>query len=286
MYYDITKASVFRNILLLLTVIMFTSCEHDISMDYPTSTPQVVFDGQISNEGVFVNICYSRQMSDTSTVNYISDAQVWIESDNGYKEQLVFNDNQKGYVSPTGLTGEVGHLYKMEAIVDGKRYEASTTMMPPAKVDTIFFRWIEALKKRYFFVCVKGDAPMPDRRNYYLFRLLRGKELFKWSTRTGRSDVDGRFEYDVVCSSEQEMDDGIDDDGKRPLTDGDSIRMELISLEKSCCEYYQSLQSSKRTTTNAISNIRGGAQGVFMAANITRPDTIVFYKEEVLKQNQ
>ena len=286
MHYDITKTSAFRNTLLLMAMIVFTSCEHEISMDYPTSAPQVVFNGQISNEGVSVIICHSRQMADMTTDNYISDAQVWIESDNGYKEQLVFSDKHKGYISPTGLKGEVGHTYKMEAIVDGKQYEASTTMMPPAKVDTIFFRWIEALKKRYFFVCVKGEVPIPDKRNYYLFRLLRGEELFKWSTRTGRSDVDGRFEYDIVCSSEQEMDDGIDDDGKIPLTDGDSIRMELISLEQSCCEYYQSLQSSKRTTTNAVSNIRGGAQGVFMAANITRPDTIVFHKEEVLKQNQ
>lgn len=286
MQYDIPRTSFFPNILLLLAIILLTSCEHEISIDYPTSSPQVIFNGQISNEGVNIDICYSRQMSDSSTIHYISDAQVWIESDDGYKEQLVFSDNHKSYISLSGLIGEVGHTYKMEAKVDGKLYEATSTMMPPAKVDTIFFRWIEALKKRYFFVCVKGEVPMPDKRNYYLFRLLRGKELFKWSTRTGRSDVNGRFEYDIVCSSEQEMDDGIDDDGKIPLTDGDSIRMELISLEQSCCEYYQSLQSSKRTTTNAVSNIRGGAQGVFMAANITRPDTIVFYKEEVLKQNR
>ena len=36
------------------------------------------------------------------------------------------------------------------------------------------------------------------------------------------------------------------------------------------------------TATNPISNIRGGALGVFVAASITRPDTLVFDKETLV----
>lgn len=259
-----------------------SACEHEIDFDYLTSEPMVVFDGRISNEGVFVRISEMRQMSDSTKHHVVSDAQVWIASDDGSEEQLYYDARQECFLSSTGLTGTPGQTYTMRATVNGQRYEASSTMLAPTPVDTIFFRYVDVLNQRIYFVCIKGRDPLPDDRNYYLHRLWRGDELFRWNPRSGRSSVDGVFEYDIVCSSEKDIENGIDDDGKIPLRDGDVINAEVMSIGRSEWEYFHSLLYGAATMSNPLTNIRGGAQGIFMAANITRPDTIVFNRAELV----
>ena len=73
------------------------------------------------------------------------------------------------------------------------------------------------------------------------------------------------------------------------MADGDTLHMELLSIDRDCWQYFHSLQSlvsAGGVVTNPITNIRGGALGVFVAANITRPDTLVFDKETLLQTKQ
>ena len=39
-----------------------SACEHEIDFDYLTSEPKIIFDGRISNEGVFVRIKRDRRV--------------------------------------------------------------------------------------------------------------------------------------------------------------------------------------------------------------------------------
>ena len=265
---------------LLCCLLALTACEHEIDFDYPTSEPMIVFDGRISNEDVFVRISETRQMTDSTHHHIVRDAQVWIATDDGPEEQLVYNPQEGCFLSSTGLKGTPGHTYFMRASVNGHEYQASSTMTPPTPVDTVFFRYVDVLKQRIYFLCITGRDPLPNDRNYYLLRLWRGDELFRWNPRSGRSSVNNVYEYDVVCSSEKDIKKGIDDDGKIPLRDGDVISVEVMSIDRNSWEYFQSLLYGQSTMANPITNIRGGAQGVFMAANITRPDAIVFNRPD------
>lgn len=265
-------------------LLMVTGCEHTISFDYPETEPVVVIEGRVSNEDTYVRISRTRAMTDTVKNHAVADAQVWIGTDGGDEEQLIFDPRTQQYVSATGLVGVPGRTYRLRAQVDGRRYEAASTMLPPVVVDTVFFRWAEVLEQRIFLFCLMGQEPLANERNYLLCRLFRNGELFRWNPRSGRSSVDGRFEYDIVCSSEKEIDKGVDDDGKTPLQDGDSIALEVMSIERPCWEYFQSLLYGERTSHNALTNISGGAQGVFMAVSVTRPDTLVFDRADYPKE--
>ena len=69
------------------------------------------------------------------------------------------------------------------------------------------------------------------------------------------------------------------------MADGDTLHLELLTVDRNSWQYYRALQtllSAGGTATNPISNIRGGALGVFVAASITRPDTLVFDKETLV----
>lgn len=278
----------YRSIVTSLMVCMtaLTSCEHEIDFDYPTSEKIVVFDGRITNEGVFVRISETRPMADSTRHHVISDAQVWIGSDDGSEEQLYYDVREQRFLSPTGLTGTPGHTYTMRANVAGHQYEATTTMCLPTPVDSVYFRFLDVLKQRIYFLCIKGRTAYPDDRNYLLMQLWRGDELFKWTPHSGRSSVNGTYEYDIICSSEEDIKKGVDDDGKTPLMDGDVIRTEVMSIDRKTWEYFLSLSYGQSMMTNAITNIRGGAQGIFMAANITHPDTLVFDRAELVAEEK
>lgn len=266
-------------------LMMVTGCEHTISFDYPETEPVVVIEGRVSNEDTYVRISRTRAMTDTVKDHTVADAQVWIGTDGGDEEQLTFDPRTQQYVSATGLVGVPGRTYRLRAQVDGRRYEAASTMLPPAVVDTVFFRWAEVLEQRIFLFCLMGQEPLANERNYLLCSLFRNGELFRWNPHSGRSSIGGRFEYDIVCSSEKEINKGIDDDGKIPLQDGDSITLEVMSIERSCWEYFQSLLYGERTSHNALTNISGGAQGVFMAVSIARPGAVWFDRAALAEES-
>ena len=283
---DICKALVFSLLVSTVSLLAFTSCEHEIDYDYPPAETIVVFDGQISNEDLFVRISHSRPMSDSTKSHWVDNAQVWITNNEGKEEQLIYDKRDCSYRSNTGLTGIPGHTYNMRATVDGHQYEATTTMQQAARIDTVFFRYIKVFNERMFFVCVRGKDPNPDELSPCLCRLMRRGEVFRWTPRTGRSSMNGSFEYDIPCSTESAMEDGIDEEGKIPLMDGDTLTLLIMTIDKPCCDYFSSLMISESTTTNPLSNIRGGAQGIFMAANITRAEPIVFNKEALLNNKE
>lgn len=274
--------------ILITGLVSLSACEHEIDFDYPVAESILVFDGCISNEDLFVKISHSRPMSDSTKNHFISDAQVWIISDDGSEEKLVYDEQGQCYISANGLVGIPGHTYQMKATVEGRDYHATATMQPPAPIDTTYFRWVKLLSERIFFVCVKGVDAFPDdnKKNYYLCRLIRDNEVFRWDPRSGRSSVNGTYEFDIICSTEKEIDESIDEYGRPPLVEGDTIIVELMSLDRHCWTYFQSLLYIQSTNANPITNIEGGAQGVFMAANIARGDTLVFNKKEVLSHQE
>ena len=267
-------------------IMALTSCEHEIDFDFPTAEAQVVFEGEVSNERTFVRISHTRAMTDSTKNHFIGDAKVWISVDGGAEEQLYYDASKKSYLSAMGLTAQPGHTYHMRAIVDGNQYEATSTMQPTIEVDSVAFRWVDVLKERIFFYYIKGKDPIADARSYTLCRLYRGNELFRWNARSGRSSIDGIFEYDIICSSNKEIDDGKSESGQLPLADGDTIRAEILNIDRHTWEFFHSLMYGESTASNAISNIGGGARGVFMAAYITRPDTLVFDREKLAEKKE
>ena len=274
-------SSQMRYIFLFSCLLALFSCEREISFDYPTAETKVVFDGLISNEGVSVRITHTRPIDEKQEEQPVGTAQVWIISDDGVEEQLVYDKQNGCYTSATGLVGIPGHQYQMKAIVDGRHFEATSTMQEAVVVDTVFFRSVKLLQERLFLYCVKGVDHRPDDRLFYLCKLMRDDKIFRWNHRSGRSVIDGAFEYDIICSTESDMDKGIDADGLVPLMEGDTIRMEMLTIDRPCWDYFQSMFFSETTTSNPLTNIKGGAMGIFMAAGITRPDTIVFEKKKV-----
>ena len=70
------------------------------------------------------------------------------------------------------------------------------------------------------------------------------------------------------------------------MRDGDVINAEVMSIGRNEWEYFHSLLYGETTMNTPLTNIRGGAQGIFMAAYITRPDTLVFNRAELTETEE
>lgn len=267
---------------MLFLAVVLASCEHDIDFDYPSTSPLVVIEGRVSNDGVYVRVSRTRDMSDSVTTHVLDNAQVTISSDDGVNEVLIYDFNAKTYQSPSGLVGVPGHAYTLHVIVDGNSYEATSVMPAPSPIDTVYFHWTDVLSERLYSLSLTSQAPYPGQVGYYWYRLHRGNEVFRWGAATDRGCSPGKLERDIICSSDLEMREEEDSFGKIPLKDGDILQLELLTIDRATYDYLMSLTSSARTTTNPISNLSGGALGFFTAVGRTMSEPLVFDRNTMI----
>ena len=276
------------SILLLLLLLALTGCKREIDFDYHDVEPVVNIEGRITNEQAYVLITRSRSMGDSVRGRGIGGADVVISGD-GRSEQLVYHADDGRYHSPTGWTGEAGKTYQLRVTLDGRQYEATSTMPPPAPITSASFTWLKVLTNQLLIFSVWATDPEPDVRNYYWYRMDRRSvnpearrkqagDAYRWNVFDDRGSMGGRIYRDIHCMMDEQEDDPDEDDLKSVLFDGDTITFQLMTIDRPAFEYYQSLSSGQRMGANPQSNITGGCQGYFAAGNVTRTDTLYYHK--------
>ena len=278
--------------LLLLTV----SCQKEIDFDYHDIEPVVCIEGRVTNEGIDVLITHTRSMDDSIRVRGVDGAKVTISADDGCTEQLEYDARSGYYRSPSDWKGVPQQTYHLNVLLNGRQYEAVSTMPMPASVTSAEFAWQPVLQKRLLVLTVWATDPEPDVRNYYWYRVNRqsvdtmarrkyGADAYRWNVFDDRGSVEGRIYRDIHCMMELEDDEEPDDedDYRRSLLfDGDTITFQLMTIDRPTFDYYQSLTVGQRMGANPRSNITGGCLGYFVAGCVTRSDTL-YYRKDTIK---
>lgn len=264
----------------VILILLLTACEHEISYDYPTlDEPLVNIEGRITNEGAYVRISKTQPVTTPSQYQAIGNADVWIESDNGITEKLHFVDSCGMYLPEKELIGKVGHSYTLHVVIDGHTFEGTSTMPPPAPITETKFRWLDIQYERILHYDLTAIDPQPETLNYYWYRMLRGNQVYRWNAIDDRGCPAGFFVRDIICMSEGMKKDQDYED--RVLVDGDTINLELLTIDKPTYDYLQSLIMSRQTSANPTTNLKGSCTGFFTAASITHSDQEVFRYEQI-----
>ena len=264
----------------VILILLLTACEHEISYDYPTlDEPLVNIEGRITNEGAYVRISKTQPVTTPSQYQAIGNADVWIESDNGITEQLHFVDSCGMYLPEKELIGKVGHSYTLHVVIGGHTFEGTSTMPPPAPITETKFRWLDIQYERILHYDLTAIDPQPETLNYYWYRMLRGNQVYRWNAIDDRGCPTGFFVRDIICMSEGMKKDQDYED--RVLVDGDTINLELLTIDKPTYDYLQSLIMSRQTSANPTTNLKGSCTGFFTAASITHSDQEVFRYEQI-----
>lgn len=285
-----------RNLYILLLLLLTLSCQKEIELDYRDIEPVVSIEGRVTNEQVYVLITRTRSMNDSVKGRGIGGAVVTISSEDG-TEQLVY-DVRDGYYRPASdMKGVPGRTYRLDVTLDGHQYAASSTMPRQAPIVSTQFIWQSLLDNGMLMYEMWASDPEPDVRNYYWYRVDRrakdpkvrqkqGTDAYRWSSFDDRGAINARIYRDIMCVNEEMMDgqDIEDDQLKSILFDGDTITLQLMTIDRAMFEYYQSLSVGQRMGANPISNISGGCLGYFAAGSVSHADTVIYNKNIILRK--
>ncbi len=254
---------ILKNItLLLITCLTVVSCQKVIDVDLNAASPKYVIEATVSNTAVAgtVKITQTKNFNDDNNFAGITNANVILSDNAGNTETLSMVKN--GLYQTSVLTGVPGRTYFLTVKIDNAEFTSSSTMPYPVQLDTLtifnFVGFGDTLK----IVDAEYQDP-PGVTNYYKHNLYVNNKRAK-----------------SVDISNDELDDGnlvtrslFYQDGNKELKSGDSVKVEMLCIDKPMYDYFFSLEQtitqSAATPANPVTNIAGGALGYFSAYTTT-----------------
>ena len=238
----------------LSTLLLLTSCEKDIEIDYHTVPSLYVVEASVSNTRMEARISRSQNMDDNSTKSDISNAVVVITGDDGSSNQLRYLANGRYTANSKGVPGVT---YTITVDVNGEHFTSTSTMQNKPTISS--FRVIrKKIATEWFQIGELNFPDLPNEDNWYFMHIYRNDLGYRWAVLDDRNDPGN--ERQQLFNFFREGDTGSD-----VLRDGDNLRIELYTIDKSTYDYFFSMQMMDNTGTNPIPNFTGGCLGYFSA---------------------
>lgn len=244
----------------LLAFFLLASCEKEIAIDYHTTQPYYVAEVELTPEMATARITTTCDVTCTSNnCIYIDNATVTLRME---------GTNWIDTLPSIGLGcyrldyyAYEGKEYCIDVIIDGRHHTSTSTMHSMPQIISFDFVWQDVLTERMLL----GDLHLqdnPDQINYYFMHLYRNGLGYRWAVIDDSSNPGGDLQQLFTCTTERDMDKGIDSD---ILRDGDRLRLEVRSIDQRAFDYLVSLQLMSGTGTNPIANFTGDLLGYFSA---------------------
>jgi len=204
----------------------------------------------------------------------VSGARIIIKDDLGHRDTLT--ETVAGTYETTSLHGAVGRTYSLDVIANGIEYTAISSIPKKVKIDSLYAtpRRTSGGETGYDIWVMFKDPP--ELGNYYRLNV-------NVTSLVSQDSVDGRRYriYSDKLTNGNEITERVR--AGRLVVSGDTVTVELLSIDKAMYEYFSTLRdvlSSDRAATslspaNPNTNLDGGALGYFAAWTIDRRTIIL-----------
>lgn len=262
------------NIIFLLSVSLFLSCEKIVDIDLSSTDSKIVIEGSITDQAgpYTVRISKSTDFFVPEKAPTISDATVIISDNEGNSE--ILNEVSAGVYETASLQGTYGRTYTLRIDIEGEIYTASSVLNHKTLIDSLSFE-----EKSAF-----GPADEGDEQQYRIscfFQDIAGvEEYYRLKVYNNNTLQTAFYVQDDKLTDGQLIEYGrIDGD----IFKGDSVKVELLRIDKGVYDYYKTLANilggggmqSSSTPANPISNISNGAMGYFGALSISSAEITI-----------
>jgi len=262
------KSATFLSI--LAAGFLLSACQKVVSIDLNKASPHLVIDGVVTDQPGPYSVTLSLTGNYFEPSLYfppVSNALVVLTDDHGQRDAL--KEATSGTYLSTRLQGIAGRTYSLSVISDGKEYDGSSSMPPKVFIDSLYAipRTGFGGESGYDIYVMFRDPPALG--NYYRVN-ARSSSLIP------SDSIDGlRYRlFSDKLTNGNEMAERIR--AGRNVNPGDTITVELLSIDKAAYDYYSTLRdilSSDRSATslspaNPITNLSNGPLGYFAAFTI------------------
>lgn len=245
--------------------LLVCSCEQIIEVRLQDDQPKVVIESSVTNgRGPFL-VKLSKSQSYFNQTGFIGIEKALVQLDDSFTHESL-TEKGSGFYSTKRIRGIPGHTYHLNVTNEGEKFSASVQLPPPVLIDTVYFK-SALFSKDSLNIFVEFNDP-EGVENYYRIKLYRN----------GQFAVN---DYYIIT-------DAFSDGQKlwapfyyREFAPGDSVRVELLNLERNTWRYLKGLGETieqgvnVQAPGNPPSNMEGGALGFFGAWGISTYKTTV-----------
>jgi hypothetical protein len=272
----------------LLLILMFSSCEKGISFKLDNTQDKLVVEAQIeTNQSPIVILSksfnyFSNISRNQLTNSFVRNADVWISNGSKTHKLVEYSykiDSTQLYyysVNPaeplTSFVGEEGGSYSLRIVVDGKEYNAITTIPVLAKkVDSLWWAKAPQNPDTTKVVLKARVTDPPQYGNYIRYFTKVNSERFL----AGENSV---FDDQVVngATYNVDVDQGVDRNANIPAEEkgffhlGDTVTLKFCNIDKATYDFWRTMEFNYASTGNPFSspnkvlgNISNDALGYF-----------------------
>jgi len=251
--------------ILLCSAMIFTSCQKVIDVDLNDSNPQFVIEANLVDDGTpcVVDITKTVNFDESNSFPGVTNATVTLNDDVGNSETLQMTSS--GHYTSSTITGVQGRTYTLNVNVDGKTFNAVSSLPYKINLDSA---WVDSLS--FFGSNTYSVYPQYrdsiDIKNFYRFKLFVNDTLDKNIFVEDDAFTDGRIVTIPLF-------------GEIEIESGDTLRLQMMCIDKPTYLFFFSLSSVQNGSTgapaNPLSNFSGGCLGYFSAHTFEEKTLIV-----------
>lgn len=258
--------------IVIILALVASACEEVIEIDLTEAEPRLVVEGNISSSpGPYqVLLSTSGGYFNDEAVKAVSGAQVFIEDEEGYREELF--EKSPGIYRTDWMIGREGLDYTLDVVYDGITYSGSENL--PKRVEILELEIEESIfadfgpgndeeitGELYDVHCIFEDPA--DEQNYYRFFLYINGELRLSEFRPYEVSDDELFNGLTYTYTFYRLE----------ANPGDEIKVELQTTGFNTYEYFRTLNDALSdrpgaTPYNPITNMDNNALGYFGAYTV------------------
>ncbi len=257
--------------IMVLSIAFGISCMEIVEIPINEEPQKIMIEGRIHDgPGPYqVNVRTTTEIYATGDFPAVENAMVTISDDLGTVDTLL--EVAPGVYETSLIQGAIGRSYSLDVKTGDKQYSASAEMKRVNPIDTLLYVYLDTipfLDTGYYVIAVAQEAA--GLGDYYRFLFYQNDSLYDdpndiWYTDDRLADGNlafFQFPYDVQL--------------------GDTVRIDVWSIEKPEYDYYYSLQSQANSAGNPFGsppdnvkgNISNGALG-FFGANAIRSSSVI-----------
>jgi hypothetical protein len=247
-------------------------CKKVISVDLNNAAPQIVIEGEVTNQLPPYQVRISRTVNFSASNTYppVSGAIVKItDSTTGRTFQLAEVDS--GRYATSAFTGIPRHIYNLLVTTGGRQYKATSTMPGMVALDSVTFAENTDFNNKQDINAVVNFRDPVGLGNYYQFtETINGRlipDIFVFEDRLS----DGKYIQQPLFND------------SAYLQKGDTLLLDMYCIDKGVYNYFFTLMNvtgnnnfQTATPANPNGNISNGALGYFSAHTVTRRQLRVY----------
>ncbi|MCX6311395.1 MAG: DUF4249 domain-containing protein [Bacteroidetes bacterium] len=250
---------------LIINALLFSSCTKVINIDLNSKDPQIVIEGNISDQpGPYtISITQSVNFSQSNSFPAVTGASVTVSDNLGNSE--VLTEVSPGIYHTTTTQGVSGRTYYMTVVTNNKTYLAQSTIPTLVTLDTLILEPNNSIGPPFYIIPFFLDPVGSG--NYY--RCIETIDHVR---------VKGSFLYD------DQFNDGLVNgqpilNFSDSLNPGDTVIVELQCVDKASYMYFfsldQTISGQSGAPANPVSNISNSALGYFSAHTSRKKITVI-----------